>query len=75
MLSAICCHLPCLFRHTSFLRLNPNATSALEPKMVHNDPKPPLPRQMETGLLDFVVPGKAQGKRYGIQSGNKSTYL
>jgi len=28
------------FRHTYFLRLKPNATSALESKMVHYDPKP-----------------------------------
>jgi len=39
MLSAIC-HLPYLFRHTYFLCLKLNATSALEGKMVHTDPKP-----------------------------------
>jgi len=72
MLSAIC-HLPYLFRHTYFLRLTSNAISALEPKMVHTDPKPHYSERMEIGVLFFVPSGKAHRKRYGIQSGNKST--
>ena len=65
-------YLPYLFRHTYFLRLVPNTTSALEPKMVHTDPKPRYLEQKECGVL-FFGPGKADGKRYAIKGWNKST--
>ena len=60
-------------KHVSTLRLKPNATSALEPKMVHTDPKPRYSEEIESGVLFFVALGNAHGKRYGTQNGNKST--
>ena len=67
--------LPYLFRHTYFLHLKPNATSALEGKMVHNDPNPRYSGQMASGVLYFVTPGNAHGKKMEFECENKSTYL
>jgi hypothetical protein len=57
MLSAIC-HLPCPFWLTYFLRLTPNATSALELKMVHTEPKSRYSEKMENGVLFSGAQGK-----------------
>ena len=61
MLSAIC-HLLHSAMVPYALRPLPNATSALEGKMVHTDPKPRYSRQMESGVLYFVAVSDAYGK-------------
>ena len=67
MLSATC-HLSSAtsWYHALCSELLPNATSALEPKMVHNDPQPRYSGKIVIGVLYFVAPAKAHGKRYGI---------
>ncbi len=49
-------YLPYLFRHTYFLRLVPNATSALESKMVHTDLNPRYSEQIKRGFFVLTVP-------------------
>ena len=51
------------------LRLLSNATSALEPKMVHTDPKPHYSERMENGVLYFVGRVKHMGKDIVFKAG------
>jgi len=42
-------------------------------KNVYGHPKPRYSEQIESGVFCFVAPANTHGKKYGIQSGNKST--